>query len=264
MTDLQDLRARARDTSYAPEQKSGVPFWLITAAAIALSFTVVLLAPRFYTKQGTTAFVTHIEPRATAQPPIAPASVTDRYSGKNADEIAKIADAYCASRVRSILLAPLNGEEQSPKAKAEFDRAKQTVANGGNVADHNERLACQLTEAPARYCSPALRQKITAGVIDYFKGIENTNASLRLYFKAQAVISLDASRGRTNTERLGLFSVDPHVIDGVEGLIRAGYLVKAQRDDIGTSVPRPIKERLGRVVSNNAHCPQPPWWAIWR
>ena len=54
------------------------------------------------------------------------------------------------------------------------------------------------------------------------------------------------------------------MIEGVEGLIRAGYLVKAQRDDIGTSVPRPIKERLDRVVGNKANCPEAPWWAFWR
>jgi hypothetical protein len=54
------------------------------------------------------------------------------------------------------------------------------------------------------------------------------------------------------------------VIGGIEGLIRAGYLLKAQRDDIGTSVPRPIKERLDRIVGNKAHCPETPWWAFWR
>ena len=121
-----------------------------------------------------------------------------------------------------------------------------------------------MTEAPARYCSSSLRQKITAGVIDYVRGIENTNMSLRMYFRAQSVISLDSSRGRNNSEALGSFMPDPRVIEGVEGLIRAGYLLKAQRDDIGTSVPRAIKERLDRVVGNKAHCPETPWWAFWR
>jgi len=47
-------------------------------------------------------------------------------------------------------------------------------------------------------------------------------------------------------------------------LIRAGYLLKPQRDDIGTSVSRLIKERLDRVVGNKAYCPEAPWWAFWR
>jgi hypothetical protein len=179
--------------------------------------------------------------------------------------VAKIADAVCAQRAGSVLLATINGEEQSPKAKAEFDRARQTVANGKNVADQNERLTCQLTEAPARYCSRTLRQKITANIIDYVRSIENTNMSLRMYFSAQAAISLDQSRGRINPDALGAFAPDPKVIDGVEGLIRAGYLLKPQRDDIGTSAPRAIKERLDRIVSNRASCPEPPpWWAFWR
>ena len=261
MADFQDLRARARETAYEPERTSGLPFWLIAIGAVAISFAAVMFAPRFFSSHGTVVYVE--SPRAPVAAAPTPAGA-ERYAGKKPDEIARIADAICAPRPGSILLAPLNGEEQSPKAKAEFDRAKQTVANGKSVNDQNERLACQLTEAPARYCSTSLRQKITAGVIDYVRGLENTNLSLRMYFRAQSVISLDSSRGRNNSEALGSFMPDPRVIEGVEGLIRAGYLLKAQRDDIGTSVPRAIKERLDRVVGNKAHCPETPWWAFWR
>jgi hypothetical protein len=262
MADFQDLRARARETAYQPERSSGLPFWLIAAAAAAVAFAGVLLAPRFFSNSGTS--VVYVE---TTRPPIAPASApagAERYAGRSPDEAANIADAICAQRAGSMLLTPINGEAQSPKAKAEFERAKQLVVKGKNVDDQNERLACQLTEAPARYCSRSLRQKITAGVIDYVRGIENTNMSLRMYFTAQHAISLDQSRGRVNPEGLGTFAPDPRVVDGVEGLIRAGYLLKPQRDDIGTSVPRPIKERLDRVVGNKAHCPETPWWAFWR
>jgi hypothetical protein len=221
-----------------------------------------MFVPRFFFSHGTA--VVYVEvPRAPVAAP-APAGA-ERYAGKSAEEVAKIADAVCAQRAGSVLLATINGEEQSPKAKAEFDRARQTVANGKNVADQNERLTCQLTEAPARYCSRTLRQKITANIIDYVRSIENTNMSLRMYFSAQAAISLDQSRGRINPDALGAFAPDPKVIDGVEGLIRAGYLLKPQRDDIGTSAPRAIKERLDRIVSNRASCPEPPpWWAFWR
>jgi hypothetical protein len=221
-----------------------------------------MFVPRFFSSHGTA--VVYVEaPRAPAAAAPAPAGA-ERYAGKSPEEVARIADTVCAPRAGSVLLASINGEEQSPRAKAEFDRAKQTVANGKNVTDQNERLACQLTEAPARYCSRSLRQKITAGVIDYVRGIENINMSLRMYFTAQAAISLDQSRGRVNPDALGAFVADPRVIEGVEGLIRAGYLMKAQREDIGTSVPRALKERLDRVVGNKANCPETPWWAFWR
>jgi len=263
MTDIQDLRSRIREkTDYAPEQSSGLPFWLIAAGAGAAAFAAVMFAPRFFSSHSTGAVYVEA-PRAPVA--AAPSSaVADRYAGKAPEEVAKIADGICSPRAGSILLASINGEDQSPKAKAEFDRAKQMVASGKNVPDQNERLACQLTEAPARYCSRTLRQKVTAGVIDYVRGIENTNMSLRMYFQAQAVISLDQSRGKINPEALGAFMPDPRVIEGVEGLIRAGYLLKPQRDDIGTSVPRLIKDRLDRVVGNKAHCPETPWWAFWR
>jgi len=263
MADIQDLRARAREAAYEPERSSGgLPFWVIAAVAVAVGFAGVMFAPRFFSSHSTG--VAYVEaPRAPSAVASAPAA-GDRYADKNADEVAKIADAVCSPRAGSVLLAPINGDDQSPKAKADFDRAKQTVAGGKNVLDQNDRLACQLTEAPARYCSRSLRQKITAGVIDYVRGIENTNMSIRMYFQAQAVISLDNSRGRVNPDALGAFQPDPRVIEGVEGLIRAGYLLKPQRDDIGTSVPRPIKERLDRIVGNKVHCPETPWWAFWR
>ena len=262
MADIQDLRARAREAAYEPERSSGLPFWLIAAGAGAAAFAAVMFAPRFFSSHSTG--VVYVEaPRApAAAAPALPGA--DHYAGKTPDQVEKIADAICSPRAGSVMLAPITGEEQSPKAKAEFDGAKQMVAGGKNVADRNDRLACQLTEAPARYCSRSLRQKITADVIDYVRGIENTNMSLRMYFQAQAVISLDNSRGRINPDGLGAFQPDPRVITGVEGLIRAGYLLKPQRDDIGTSVARPIKERLDRVVGNKAHCPETPWWAFWR
>lgn len=257
MTDLQDLRARVRETRYEPERKSGLPFWLVTAAAVGIGFAVVMFAPRFFGGQHT-ALVTHTETSAPA-----PAAAAPAPSAKSVEEVAKLADAFCAQRAGSNLLAPLSGAERSPKAKVEFDRAKQIFDSGGSAPDQNDQLACQLTEAPARYCSRSLRQKITANVIDYFKGIETTNTSLRMMLKAKAMISLDSSRGNADGQ-LGSFTADPKVIDGVEGLIRAGYLLKPQRDDIGTSVPRPIKERLDRVVGNKTHCPETPWWAFWR
>jgi hypothetical protein len=263
MADFQELRARAREAAYEPERSGGgLPFWLIAAVAVAVGFAGVMFAPRFFSSHSTG--VVYVEaPRAPAAA-VPTHAAADRYAGKSDEDVAKIADALCSSRAGSVLLAPINGEEQSPKAKADFDRAKQTVAGGKNVPDQNDRLACQLTEAPARYCSRSLRQKITAGVIDYVRGIENTNMSVRMYFQAQSMISLDNSRGKINPDALGAFQPDPHVIEGVEGLIRAGYLLKPQRDDIGTSVPRQIKERLDRVVGNKAHCPETPWWAFWR
>src|SRR6476659_8944529 len=153
MTDIQDLRSRIREkTDYEPERSRRLPFWLIAAVAVAAGFAAVMFAPRFFSSHGTA--VVYVEaPRAPVAPAPAPAGA-ERYAAKNAEEVAKIADAACAPRAGSVLLAPINGEEQSPKAKAEFDRAKQMVAGGKNVTDQNERLACQLTEAPERYCSP--------------------------------------------------------------------------------------------------------------
>jgi hypothetical protein len=158
-------------------------------------------------------------------------------------------------RATSALLEP------KPKSKA---GAIDAFAAGQNITDDNSRLACQLAEAPARYCSRSLRQKATAEIISYFVAVEQTNASARMVIKAQSMVSLDTRTRRDPDAPIGSFVIDPRVVTGIEGLIRAGYLQKPQRDDINAVAPRPIKERLDRIVGIKTPCPAPPWWAVWR
>jgi len=220
MSDLQGLRSRIRETGERLEpSRSGMPFWIVTVCAVAVGFTVVLLAPRFYTSQRTAALPTFKDAaeRTEAVAPTQAAPALDlppgpaRYAGKSAEEIAAIADSVCPR----LPLGPTS------------------------LAFQTERLFCLLTEAPARYCAPIQRSKITAAIINHFRIVEH------------------ATKG-ANTE------VESRILTAVEGLMRAGYLGKAQRDDIGTSVPRDIRERFARVVGNKAPCPEPPWWAVWK
>lgn len=108
-----------------------------------------------------------------------------------------------------------------------------------SLAYQSEQLHCLLTEAPARYCSAIQRSRITAAIISHFRTVEHA-------------------------AMVGKVEVEPRVLAGIEDLIRAGYLMKPQRDDIGTVAPRAIKERLSYIVGNKLPCPDPPWWAIWR
>ena len=108
-----------------------------------------------------------------------------------------------------------------------------------SLADQSEQLHCLLTEGRARYCSPIQRSRITAAIINHFRIVEHAAA-------------------------VSTIAVEPRVLAAIEGLIRTGYLLKPQRDDIGTVAPREIKERFSRIVGNKLPCPDPPWWAIWR
>jgi hypothetical protein len=240
MTDFQNMRSRVRETGYEPERKSRVPFWIFAVCAIVVGFTVVLFVPRFYTVQRTAALPTFRD--MTNQPPPASAHdagdeaspATARYAGKGVEEIGRIADSVCMQRASSRLLA-------APSSAAGQSLRTSIVES----ADENDRLVCRLTEAPARFCSPNQRQKIAAEVIDYFNAIGRNSAALR-------------------TATAAPFPADPRVLDGVDGLIRAGYLPKGARGDIDTSVPRQIRERFDRIVPIKSNCPVPPWWAFWR
>lgn len=221
MADFQDMRARIRDTGYQPEpSRSGLPFWIVTAFAVTVGFTIVLLAPRFYTVQRTAELPTFKEmlgrtqATATVQNapvPEAPASA-GRYAGKGADDIAKIADSICMP---------------------------STPTGPTGLTFQSDRLYCLLTEGPGRYCTSSQRSKITAAIINHFRIVEHA-------------------------AKVAKIEVEPRLLVAIEGLIRAGYLLKPQREDIAASVPREIKERFARVVGNKPPCPDPPWWAVWK
>ena len=219
MADFHDMRARVRDTGYEPESSGGgMSFWIVTACAVVVGFTVIMVAPRLYTAQRTAtlpAFKDNpVRAESAFQSSTAAALAVDpmRYAGKSADEIGKIADSICAPR--------------QPDGAA-------------SLADQSAQLRCRLTEAPVRYCSAIQRSKITAAIINHFRVVEHAAAS-------------------------GKSEIEPRVIAAIEDLIRVGYLLKPQRDDIGTVAPREIKERFARIVGNKLPCPDLPWWAIWK
>jgi hypothetical protein len=108
-----------------------------------------------------------------------------------------------------------------------------------SIAFQSDRLHCLLTEGSARYCAPVQRSKITAAIINHFRIVEHAAKTAKI-------------------------EVEPRILVAIEGLIRAGYLLKPQREDIASSVPREIKERFARVVGNKPPCPETPWWAVWR
>ena len=221
MTDLHDMRARMRETGYqaAEPSRSGLPFWIVTVCAVAVGFTVVLFVPRFYTPQRTAALPT-FKDTATREQPNTPAQIVApeiaanpaRYTGKSAEDIAKIADSICMPRA---------------------------TPGPTGIPFQSERLHCLLTEGTARYCTGTQRSKITAAIIDHFRIVEHA-------------------------AKVAKVEVEPRILVAIEGLIRAGYLLKPQREDIGTSVPREIKERFARVVGNKPPCPETPWWQVWK
>jgi hypothetical protein len=221
MTDLHDMRARMRETGYqaAEPGRSRLPFWILTVCAVAVGFTVVLFAPRFYTPQRTAALPT-FKDTVTREQPSAPAQIVApeiagnpaRYAGKSVEDIAKIADSVCTPRATS---------------------------GPTGIPFQSERLHCLLTEAPARYCAPIQRSKITAAIIDHFRIVEHA-------------------------AKVAKIEVEPRILVAIEGLIRAGYLLKPQREDIASILPREIKERFARVVGNKPPCPETPWWQVWK
>jgi hypothetical protein len=245
MTDIQGLRAQLRDTRPAARSSSsggtGIAFWIIAAGAAALGFAVVLFTPRFYTMQRTAALpgvqTTHRTETAEAAPaqaaaPEAPGSAS-RYAGKAADEVVRTVEIVCDERARAL---------------------RGVAPGGGGPKAADEKLHCFLTEAPARFCAPNLKRKATADIINYFKGIEYTNTAIIVAAKLKGVAPDGSSV-------LGPATIDPRVVDAIEGLMRAGYLTKAHRDDIGANVPRDIKDRLARVIGSTPTCPTPPWWS---
>jgi hypothetical protein len=295
MTDIQGLRAQLRDnrTSSAARVASssggGVPFWAIAVGAAVAGFGIVLFAPRFFTTQRTAALPDFQEavsrsadggqvpaperqavappasvqlapaqpaPAAAPQPVKArPAAIqpapapVSRYAGKAPEEVVRLSDAVCEQRAQAVR----NGVQPAPR---NAPGRQEEGGNGHKVTAADEKLHCFLTEAPARFCAPNQKRKAAADVINYFKGIEYTNAAVVVAAKVAAMKPSGEAAVVLNKAE-----IDPRVVEAIEAVIRAGYLTKANRDEIGANVPRELKDRFARIVGSTPPCPKPPWWA---
>ena len=246
MTDTHDMRARLRDTRGHESVASGgfkIPFGLLAGVAVVAGFLLVFFMPKIYSVQRTAALPAFKEARLRAEEPVpaavvaAPpmAAVKPDYAGKGADEAARIADAVCAQRAAA---APQHGQ-----------------------AAVEAKLHCFLSEGTARFCSGSQARKATADIINYFKGIEYTNAALVVAAKMPFRAPLNEAAAQAPT----MLTPDAHVVEAAESLMHAGYLHKGYREDIAANVPRAYKDRFTRIVGIKSPCPAPPWWtALWK
>ena len=262
-TDMHDIRAQLREAREqrpraTEDGRKGITFWIVAVGAVIVGFAVVLLTPRIYSVQRTAQLPSFQETRdrieaetrgpATA-PPAAPASPAS-YTGKNADEMGKIADDVCFARAQGMQPHPSKTPHLSDKDPAEF-------ASADGLKYFEGLLNCLVTEAPARYCSVRQRQTVAADIASYFRGVEQANIAANPRY---ASASSDSSQPPVAPK----FAYDPKVLSAIEGLIRAGYLTSAERSSFGALAPPLLRDRLARVVANVSPCPKPPWWMNWK
>ena len=267
MTDLQDMRARMRETRAAPAVSRGegfkIPFSIVAVAAVAAGFVVVMMTPKFYSVQRTAALPAFQDAKGRSEEPVPVAAAVQPavveaapikvdYAGKSPEDVAGIADVVCAQRVAVAKAQPQQAARPAP----------DDGAGGPKIAAENQKLSCFLSEGTARFCVPAQRRKATADVINYFKGIEYANASVGAMQKAtgRQIPKGDPGAAAANA----LLGPDPSVVEAIEGLLHAGYLAQGNRDDILANVPRYYRDRFGRIVGNRVQCPEKQWWQVWR
>jgi hypothetical protein len=257
MADIQDIQAQLREIRHQPASSGSggnLIFCLVTGLAVAAGFGIVLFMPKIFSVQRTASLpVFHeavsreaaiaVQNAAAAQP----AGVSG-YAGKSADEVATIADAVCA---------------RGAQARANGMPARQNASFGADtIAHENEKLHCFLIEGPARFCAANQSRRATADVINYFKGIEYANAAAG--FAAKLTGAPARVPGVESAPPGARLAPDPRVMVAVESLMKAGYLSRAQREEIGANVPPEVRHRFALVVANASPCPKPPWWAVWK
>ena len=256
MADIQDIRTQLREMRHQPASSGSgrnLTFYLVAGIAVAASFGIVLFMPKIFSVQRTASlpvFHETVSREATVKSTVAAALPDDPsgYVGKSAEEVATIADAVCA---------------RNPQARPNGAAAQQNASFSADTILHeNERLYCFLSEGPARFCAAGQSRKASADIINYFKGIEYANAAAAIAAK------LTGTPARVPGVELAppdaKLAPDWRVIVAVEGLMKAGYLPRAQREEIGASVPPDVKHRFAVVIANVSPCPKPPWWAVWK
>jgi hypothetical protein len=261
MADIQDIRAQLREIRHQPASSGGggnLTFYLVAGIAVAVGFGIVLFMPKIFSVQRTASlpvFHETISREAAASAKntvVVPGTVQPAdpsgYAGKSADEAARIADAVCA---------------RTAPARPNGSAARQNASFSADTIPHeNEKLHCFLSEGPARFCAANQSRKATADVINYFKGIEYANAAAAIAAKLTGTPA--RVPGVESAPRGAKLAPDPRVIVAVEGLMKTGYLSRAQREEIGANVPPDVKHRFALVIANASPCPKPPWWAVWK
>lgn len=258
MADIQDIQAQLREIRHQPASSGSggnLIFCLVTGLAVAAGFGIVLFMPKIFSVQRTASLPVFHE-AVSREAAIAVQNAAARaqpaggsgYAGKSADEVATIADAVCARGAQ----ARANG--MPPRQNASF--------GADTIAHENEKLHCFLIEGPARFCAANQSRRATADVINYFKGIEYANAAAG--FAAKLTGAPARVPGVESAPPGARLAPDPRVMVAVESLMKAGYLSRAQREEIGANVPPEVRHRFALVVANASPCPKPPWWAVWK
>jgi hypothetical protein len=261
MADIQDIRAQLREIRHQPASSGSggnLTFYLVAGIAVAVGFGIVLFMPKIFSVQRTAALPVFHETvsresavpaqNTVAAPAAAQPADPSGYAGKSADEVATIADSVCA---------------RTAQARPNGSPARQNASFSADTIPHeNEKLHCFLSEGPARFCAANQSRKATADVINYFKGIEYANAAAAIAAKLTG--SPARLPGVESVPPGAKLAPDPRVVMAVEGLMKAGYLSRAQREEIGANVPPDVKHRFALVIANASPCPKPPWWALWK
>jgi hypothetical protein len=260
MADIHDIRAQLREIRHQPVSSGSggnLTFYLVAGIAVAAGFGIVLFMPKIFSVQRTASLpifheTVSREAAAVKNTVVAPGAAQPAdpsgYAGKSADEAASIADAVCA---------------RTAQARSNGAPARQNANFGADTIPHeNEKLHCFLSEGPARFCAASQSRKAAADVINYFKGIEYANAAAAIAAKLTG--SPARVPGVESVPPGAKLAPDPRVIAAVEGLMKVGYLSRAQREEIGANVPPDVKHRFALVIANASPCPKPPWWAVWK
>jgi hypothetical protein len=255
LPDFQEAVSRSADSAQvpAPERQAVAP---PASAQLVPAQPAPAAAPQAVKAQPAPPAQPAPAPPAPAQPsPAQPAAVhpapapVSRYAGKAPEEVVRLSDAVCEQRAQAVR----NGVHPAPRNAA---GRQEEGGNGHRITAADEKLHCFLTEAPARFCAPNQKRKVAADVINYFKGIEYTNAAVVVAAKVAAMKPSGEAPVVLNKAE-----IDPRVVQAIEAVIRGGYLTKANRDEIGANVPRELKDRFARIVGSTPPCPKPPWWA---
>jgi hypothetical protein len=260
LPDFQEAVSRSADGGQvsAPERQAGAPpasVQLVPAQPAPAAAPQPVKAQPAPPAQPAPVQPSPAQPSPAQPSPAQPAAVhpapapVSRYAGKAPEDVVRLSDAVCEQRAQAVR----SGVQPAPR---NAQGRQEEGGNGHRITAADEKLHCFLTEAPARFCAPNQKRKVAADVINYFKGIEYTNAAVAVAAKVAAMKPSGEAPVVLNKAE-----VDPRVVEAIEGVIRAGYLTKANRDEIGANVPRELKDRFARIVGSTPPCPKPPWWA---
>jgi hypothetical protein len=176
-------------------------------------------------------------------------------------------DAYLATKSRDNALEQAHNHCNARTDFVQLGRAERNALEGFDglysgesaLAKASLYVSCLTTQSPSRFCQPPHRTHLVAALTDYYRLMSKVREERYLATtspfaveKGMLIHPGGSPHGATGSPPSG--QSDPRIVDGLRGLITAGYLSHSDLDGLPTALAGDLRGQLRTVKPARTAC----------